>query len=296
MKIAHLVTFTAGALALLSLAACGGGGAGSTSILDPARARALTGSQAPAETSADQTARGAGILTRADSLIVSTITGETSIKNFPTFQLRTNCAGTRCSWRDPRTGLSDSISLNDLEMSSGSSQAVLTKNGVTVVKGRTEDIEGYGAWMDHAGFAVQIERVTLQDIDITGRYGIGGGDLTGVRPDVAATWRGLMVGTPRDGALRGNTLQGDATLTYTLTGTSGSLDAAFTDIKNLHSGAAHSTSTMRFDDVQVAQDGTYGAGLTGNRIQGGFYGPGHAEAAGIVEQSGIVGAFGAKRQ
>ena len=103
-----------------------------------------------------------------------------------------------------------------------------------------------------------------------------------------------MVGTPRDGALRGNVLQGDAALTYTLT--DNSLDAAFTDIRNLDTGAAHSTSTLRFDDVPVATDGTYEAGLTGNRIQGGFYGPGHAEAAGIVEQSGIVGAFGAKRQ
>ena len=129
---------------------------------------------------------------------------------------------------------------------------------------------------------------------LTGRYGIAGGDLTGIQPDMTATWRGLMVGTPRDGALRRNVLQGDAALTYTLG--SGALDAAFTDIWNLDTGAAHSTSTLRFDDVPVAHDGTYEAGLTGNRIQGGFYGPDHAEAAGIVEQSGIVGAFGAKRQ
>ena len=48
--------------------------------------------------------------------------------------------------------------------------------------------------------------------------------------------------------------------------------------------------------LSLAADGTYRAGLTGNRIQGGFYGPNHAEAAGIVEQNGIVGAFGAKRR
>ena len=50
------------------------------------------------------------------------------------------------------------------------------------------------------------------------------------------------------------------------------VDAAFTDIKNIQSG------------------------LTGNRIQGGFYGPGHGEAAGVFQQSGMVGAFGAKGQ
>ena len=103
-----------------------------------------------------------------------------------------------------------------------------------------------------------------------------------------------MVGTPSRGTLRGNVLQGDAALTYTLTGNS--LDAAFTDIKNLDTGAAHSTESVRFDDVPVATDGTYEAGLTGNRIQGGFYGPDHVEAAGIFERSGIVGAFGAKRE
>ena len=40
---------------------------------------------------------------------------------------------------------------------------------------------------------------------------------------------------------------------------------------------------------------TVAAGEAGDRIQGGFYGPGHAETAGIFEQSNIVGAFGAKR-
>ena len=299
MKIVHLIAPAAGGIVILLLAACSGGGGGatsSTSISDPARARTLTGSQAPAETPTDQTARGPGIVARADSLVISTIVGETSHANLPTFQARTNCAGTRCSWRESMTGLSGSLSLNDLEFSSGSAQAILTKNGITLLEGRAENIEAYGAWMDHATFAVQSERTTIQGIIVDGRYGIAGGDLTGVLPSVTATWRGLMVGTPRDGATRGNILQGDAALTYTLDGTGGALDAAFTDIKNLDSGAAHSTLTLRFDDVPVTADGTYRAGLIGNRIQGGFYGPAHAEAAGIVEQSGIVGAFGAKRQ
>ena len=293
----RLFTALITASTLLTLAACGGGGGdGATSgpISDPARARALTGSQAPVETPADQTARAPGIVERTDSLIVSTIVGETSHADLPTFRIRTNCAGTQCSWRESTTGVSGSLGLNDLEFASGRSRAVLTKNGITVMEGQAEDVEAYGAWMDHAFFAVQSERTATQGITLTGRYGIAGGDLTGIRPNVTATWLGLMVGTPSAGALRGNVLQGDAALTYTLG--SGALDAAFTDIRNLDTGAAHSTSTLRFDDVPVATDGTYEAGLTGNRIQGGFYGPDHAEAAGIVEQSGIVGAFGAKRQ
>jgi len=51
-----------------------------------------------------------------------------------------------------------------------------------------------------------------------------------------------------------------------------------------------------FADVPISGRGTFEAGLSGNRIQGGFYGPGHVEAAGVFEQSNIVGAFGAKRQ
>ena len=305
MKIAYRIAPAVGMLALLTLAACGGGGGGgiaaiSTPLSDLDEVRALTGSQPPVETAADQRARAAGIVERADSLIMSTIVGETTDPNLPTLEYRTNCAGARCSWRESTTGASDSIHLSDLRFRSGSSRAVLTKNGITIVEGRAEDgeSEGYGAWMDHASFGVQSAAwTTMEGFVLGARFGRAAGDLTGVQPDVTATWLGLMVGHPSSGALRGNVLQGDASLIYTLGGTdSGALGAAFTDIKNLDTGAAHSTRSVRFDDVPVAGDGTYEAGLTGNRIQGGFYGPDHAEASGVFEQSGIVGAFGAKRQ
>ena len=100
-----------------------------------------------------------------------------------------------------------------------------------------------------------------------------------------------MVGTT---PANGNLLQGDASLEYSLD--AGTLDAAFTEIKDLTRNAAHTTGNVRFDDVSVSTNGTYQAGSTGNRIQGGFYGPDHAESAGVFEQSGIVGAYGAKKQ
>ena len=53
---------------------------------------------------------------------------------------------------------------------------------------------------------------------------------------------------------------------------------------------------MFFSDLEVGPDGTFSRGQSGARIQGGFYGPDHAEAAGVFEQSDIVGAFGAKRR
>ena len=74
------------------------------------------------------------------------------------------------------------------------------------------------------------------------------------------------------------------------------LDAAFSGIRNIDRGMAHGVETVTFSDLAGQPDGTFARGGSGTRIQGGFYGPGHAEAAGIFEQSDIVGAFGAKRQ
>lgn len=302
MSVHRTLAPVAGMFMALSLAACLGGGggsgggadAGAAPLADPGGVRVLTGSQAPAESPADQRARAPGIVSRADSLIVSTLIGETTNPQLPTLRFLTNCAGTRCSWRETTTGLSGVFGLQDLVFESGDSRAILTKYGVTLIEGQASGIESYGAWLHHSGFAVQSERSESEGYNVSGRYGIVGGDLTGVAPPMAATWRGLMVGTPRSGALRDNVLQGDAALTYKLSGAGGSLDAAFTDIRNIDRGAAHSTTSVRFDDIPVDFRGAYRAGASGNLIQGGFYGPDHAEAAGIFEQADIVGAFGAK--
>ncbi len=305
----HLVS-AAGMLALLSLAACGGGGGGggggaggasSGLRLDPARAQALTGSSPPAETVADVRARAAALLERSDSIISSTVFGNSSDPDLRSFQLRARCFGTTCTWTEPRSGISETISLRDLEVASGAHRAVLGKNGVTMIEtavAETEDefgTKGYSGQMDHAAFQLEIDSGTINGVYFGYRLGAAIGDLTGSAPGFTLTWRGLMAGTATAGAARDNLLQGDAALTYTADGARGTLDAAFTNIRDLDRGAAHSTAALRFDDVPVASDGTFQAGLTGNRIQGGFYGPGHAETAGVVEQANIVGAFGAKR-
>jgi hypothetical protein len=103
----------------------------------------------------------------------------------------------------------------------------------------------------------------------------------------------MMVGTPATGAGRGDILQGDASLTYDMD--TRMLDAAFTNIQNIDQLRAHSVSAVRFANVSVGARGTFRAGATGNRIQGGFYGSGHAEMTGVFEQSNIVGAFGARQ-
>ena len=285
------------------LAACGGGGGGGSGsgaapapLLDAAAARTLTGASAPAETPADQRARAPAILTRADSLIVSTAFVTTSNPSAPTLRIRADCSGTRCVLSEPSTGVSATVTLRGLELLQGGASAVLTKYGITSVRQRASDTDSYHSWMDHSAFGVQAEWDFIERVRLDYHYGLAGGDLTGTRPyEITGTWRGLMVGTPRSGAFRGNFLQGDAALTYT-GGASSSLDVAFTNIQDLDRGASHATASVRFEDVPVSSHGTYRAGIMGNRIQGGFYGPAHAETAGVFEQADIVGAFGAKRQ
>ena len=292
----HAAT-SAAMVALLILTACGGGGGGGgtgprTSSDD---VRQQTGLAAPAETPAAQRARSPGIIARTDSLIISTMYVETDDSRVPMLSLRSSCSGTRCTVTEPTSGYSDTLTISDLEDVNAPVEAVGSKHGITLLaQSLLGEFWSFGAWMSHSGFAVQGEEGSVEGIRFVARYGLAGGDLIGAAPTGSATWRGLMVGTPAIGANRGDWLLGDAVLTYRLTGRS--LDASFTGIRNVDRNAAHSTATVSFTGVPVSSGGTYRAGITGNRIQGGFYGPGQAEAAGVFEQSNIVGAFGAKRQ
>ncbi|MYF21047.1 MAG: transferrin-binding protein-like solute binding protein [Synechococcus sp. SB0677_bin_5] len=292
----------------LALSACGGGGGGGSS--DPSLTSGnpttpsipgegdtgliqnLTNAAPPAETAADQVARQDSIIARGDSLIVSSVYGETQSQLIPILNLRSSCSGTTCTHTQP--GITLTTRLSDFEFYTENAQPISTKHGITLLGLTNVNLNSFGAWMEHSAFAVQEQNNMLQGVPYTAWYGLAGGDLTGSRPLGNATWQGLMVGTPATGANRGNRLQGDATLTYSLDNQS--LDAAFTNIQDLDHLAAHSQSTVRFSDIPVNSRGEFQRGSFGNQIQGGFYGPGHAEAAGTFEQSNIVGAFGAKKQ
>ena len=290
------ITVLAAVTGLLLLGACVGDEERPT--LDPNTVRDLTGLSAPSETPGAQTARAPAIVSRSDSLIVSTIHGETDHLLIPTYRLQARCSGTRCSISEPTTGLTQTIRLADLEFAAADTVAVGTRRGITLMSGTRQTADGYitglGAWMEHGSFTVQFERLREQEVTLVGRYGLAGGDLTRARPTGDAAWLGLMVGTPATGTNRGDRLLGDAALNYDLD--SRSLDIAFSRIKNIDRRRAHWTETVMFQDVRIGARGTFEAGLAGNRIQGGFYGPAHVEAAGIFEQSNIVGAFGAKRE
>lgn len=292
-------------LAALILAACGGGG--NTSVekqpaLDAETIRNLTNSQPPIETNVTQLARAAGILSRTDSIIVSTLYSDSTSQDFPTFEMVATCSGLVCVFRHPETGTSFTITFEDLSFSGESkTKFALSKNDITLFAEEDDDgsdfSKEYGAWMQHSYFEVGSFRFISSSGDtVRSRFGAAFGDLTNNSPNASATWSGVMVGTPATGTNNGDLLQGDARLVYGFNTTGyAEIDATFTNIKNIEKNRSHSVTTVRFDNVPAFVNGTFRAGVRGNRIQGGFYGPSHEEIAGIFEQSDIVGGFGAKQ-
>ena len=293
--------------AALSLAACGGGDSTSGRAPTLGEIRELAGLSAPVETPEAALARGLDVFGRADSLILSTMHGETGDAEVPTFRLLTQCGGSRCTVTEPLSGTVDTIDLADTPLRQGAATALGEKHGIALFQessGHTgADLASLGAWMEHSTFAILSESQTGEDGTVGVRYGIALGELAGFPPGPipgSATWLGLMVGTPVSGDGRGERLVGDAALTYDFPSggdvTGASLDLAFGGIRNIDRGTAHTVETVLFESLAVGPEGTFARGQTGARIQGGFYGPGHAEAAGIFEQSGMAGAFGARRQ
>ena len=291
------VKLAAGCALIGVLAACGSDGP------DPILSKA--GAVEPVETATDQWTRSVGIAVRSDSLSTSTVHGETDSDSLPaTIVAPSVCDGIRCTATEPLTGVLVTLSLGsfvrNLVPALDAHEAVLTKNGITLTDGTGgrygPDYRQYGAWMEHSGFHVltgarEQAEVAGETISVTIRGTAAGGELSRSRPSSSATWTGIMTGTP---ATEDGILQGDAMLAYDME--SRTLDASFTNIVNVSLNTAHSVSEAEFTNVPVDVEGTFRHGDLGNLVQGGFYGPDHEEVAGIFEQDGILGAFGARRQ
>ena len=288
------------AAAVLALAACGGGGdSGSRPALGLDGIRELTGLSAPTETGTAQQARQRDIVSRADSLVVSTVHTEAVLTD-GTFTIRqvSECSGAECQLLDPTTGETETASFDEALVELGDAEAIGSAHGITLMStsGRQMgvDMTSLGAWMEHGSFALNGLRAVGEEIETDSLHAVALGDLTDRPLTGSASWLGIMVGTPVSGDDRGDRLVGTAALIYDMT--AGELAAGFSGIRNIDRGTAHSVEAVIFSGLAVRPDGTFSSGQSGTRIQGGFYGPGHAEAAGIFEQSDVVGAFGATRQ
>ena len=286
--------------AILSLAACGGDSdSESRPDLSLDDIRELTGLSAPIEAATTQQQRQQDIVSRADSLIVSTMHMEAVLPDAThTFRLVSECSGPQCDLLDPTTGETDTTGLSTSGIVLGDADSIGSKHGVTLISENARHMgmerTAFGAWMENSYFGLHTDHAKFEEIESNALYASALGDLTGRPVTGSATWLGIMVGTPTAGNDLGDQLVGTAALNYDMA--AGGLDAAFSGIKNIDRGMAHTTETVIFSNLAIDTDGTFATGQSGTRIQGGFYGPDHVEAAGIFEQSDIVGAFGAKRQ
>ncbi len=207
----------------------------------------------------------------------------------------------------PAGGVRNEYGLQDMQWVSRRASVLFEEpqSGINIMEARSTnlhprpaspDMRSWGAWMHHSGFVVRTARsirdAEIEDVEFetVWRYALVAGDLTGTRPARLAetgqsvVWNGAMVGAPEHSSQR---LTGTATVTYYLD--TELLDASFTNITG-------GLPTIVFRDVAVDSLGRFGQGTGDNYIHGGFFGPDHVEAAGVFEQLGIVGAFGARRE
>ena len=195
--------------------------------------------------------------------------------------------------------------ISDINTNTGSYEAVMSRHGVAVGQGTdtnrfnnqlSSESLVYGGWTDHSFFFIEgdvfeykIDGNTYKD-----SYAIAMsiGNLTNSTPRAgSATWKGVMVGGELQ---RKEVHQGDATLKAYFSSGGGNIDAEFTNIHDVNTGSPR--NSIYFRDVPFTKDGFKSGSRTGNRIEGKFYGPGHAEAGGIFEHLNTIGAFGVKRQ
>ena len=158
----------------------------------------------------------------------------------------------------------------------------------------------YGVWIDHS--AAFLSRYAGSGeyayLFIASSFGARSGEPLPV--EGSANWRGAMVGVD---VATTDRYAGSANLTATF-GAGQRMEVSFTDIGNVETGA--SREDILFSDETPVGLYAYGRffGHSGHDdfnqapiyLDGLFYGPDHAEAAGVFGYNELIGAFGARKQ
>lgn len=165
--------------------------------------------------------------------------------------------------------------------------------------GGAPELYSYGAWGKASGFEMTVERTLVYPDEDTVRavathYGeapettLGGPGVTG-----RATWDGLLIGVDTATAAL-HPVTGDAAIAIDLATLAG--EARFADLKTHIDGATASFREMALG-YAVAVDGNAFADPLG-RIDGAFYGAGHEEMAGTLDDAdaSLLAAFGGSRR
>ena len=137
------------------------------------RARdAVTGANPPALTSAQIAERAQDVTQNAGVLEASRAHYITDDAVHPEFILESDCSGTSCDFVETvpldELGLELGFDIDNVEELFALDEAVepvLTKNGVTTLRRRGMDINGYGAWLEHGVFGVAEDTEGGEDID-----------------------------------------------------------------------------------------------------------------------------------
>lgn len=223
--------------------------------------------------------------------------------------LESDCEGQSCTIMERLTGVSDTVTLEDIQDTHTSDienlrqagQLILTRNGVPVYggpvsfalgEGSTVSATALGGWMVHNFFLAVWGNYSDPNIPSTDfGTGLSLGNATGSHPDVDATYNGVMLGViTAEGSTQGNGVEGDAMFDFRVANPGGAqVDVSFTNITNEETGGT--LSDIVWSAIQVQADGTF---KTGN-IHGIFYGPAHEEVGGTFNKDNVAGAFGASR-
>ena len=245
----------------------------------------LVGGDAPPRLSPSAIAAAVGQrAASADTLLASNITANGSN------QLTADCTAAACTIVSNTRALSlDDPLLGNFANYDFSAQAVMLKNTVTlfqaVSRAPGESHITYGGWLDQSLFGIRTTRLQNGAATATAGWSVGNDSASNPGGTGAAVWRGVMTGSQTDGS---NVVQGDATLTLDLDAVE--VDVAFTDIKNLNTGA--DVAAMSWQDLSVT-NGKFNS--ANSDLRGSFYAADYSEVGGTFERSNIVGAFGASR-
>lgn len=163
--------------------------------------------------------------------------------------LETDCDGQSCTFTEPNTGISESVSLQDLQTTDADSienlrqvaHSILTRNGIGVYGGSvgfalgedsTVSATAYGGWMIHNFFLAvwgNYSDPNIRSAQIGTGFSIG--NATGTHPAMGATYNGVMLGVDTAGANQGDAVDGDATLEFSMANPGGAqMDVSFTNI------------------------------------------------------------------
>ena len=152
--------------------------------------------------------------------------------------------------------------------------------------------EFWGGWLEYQVFGAALAAGTdpISGVGLKLGIAISLGNASGSTPSTGvATWNGAMAGVDTE---KWEAVEGHASIRINDFPNPG-VDARFTQIAEVDSGSPR--EDMSWLGIPVTQGG-FKTGISGDSIQGTFYGPGHEEVGGVFEKSRIVGAFGARRR